>query len=197
MGIFLSKEFISCVLDGIAAAPFAVVVAAAAVAAVVVVEHSFLEHNYCWYLESVLGALASTPAAFSPKATLPLERGLGCPIVVFEGRAARTTAPARYFLTIDSETPWPERPPNSGRALSLETSSQISQVADGPATTTTANDRYITIYFETLWPERPPNSGTALSLATSSQFSQLGKLPASALARMTAMAAWCACRVHC
>eukprot|EP00959_Pyramimonas_sp_CCMP1952_P172470 3603423-Pyramimonas_sp.AAC.1 len=32
------------------------------------------------------------------------------------GPATTTTAPARYFLTIYPETPWPERPPKSGTA---------------------------------------------------------------------------------
>ncbi len=34
---------------------------------------------------------------------------------VVEGRATTTTAPARYFLKIYSETPWPERPPRGPR----------------------------------------------------------------------------------
>ena len=112
------------------------------------------------------------------------------------GPSATTTAPARYFLAIYSETPWPERPPNSGTALSLETSSQFTQVGGGPATTTTAPARYfLAIYSETPWPERPPNTGTALSLETSSRITQVGVWPAGALARLTAMAAWCAYRV--
>ena len=118
------------------------------------------------------------------------------PKCVFEGRATTTTAPARYFLKIYSETPWPERPPNTGTALSLETSSQFTQVGGGPATTTTAPARYfLAIYSETPWPERPPNSGTALSLESSSRIIQVGVCPASALSRLTAMAAWCAYRV--
>ena len=102
---------------------------------------------------------------------------------VFEGRATTTTAPARYFLTIYSGAPWPGRPPKSGRALSLETSSQFSPVGDGPATTTTAPARYfIVFYFEAPRPERPRNAGRALSLETSSQFTQVGALPAGSLA---------------
>ena len=40
----------------------------------------------------------------------------------------KTTAPARHSLTIYSKRPWPERAQNSGRALSLETSSQFGQL---------------------------------------------------------------------
>ena len=95
-----------------------------------------------------------------------------------EGRATTTTAPARYFLAIYSETPWPERPPNSGTALSLETSSQINQIGESPAATTTAPARYfLAIHCETPRPERPQNSRQALSLETSSQFSQVGGGP--------------------
>ena len=43
---------------------------------VVVVEYSCLKNDYCRSPESVPGALASTPASFSPKPGLPLERGL-------------------------------------------------------------------------------------------------------------------------
>ena len=98
------------------------------------------------------------------------------PKCVFEGRATTTTAPARYFLTIYSGTPWPGRPQNSGRALSFETSLQFSQAGGGPVTTTTALARYfLVIYCDTPRRERPPNSRQALSLETSSQLSQVGE----------------------
>eukprot|EP00959_Pyramimonas_sp_CCMP1952_P239544 5006309-Pyramimonas_sp.AAC.1 len=85
------------------------------------------------------------------------------------GPATTTTAPAQHFLAICPETFWPERPPNSGTALSLETSSQVSQVGGGPATTTRAPARYfLTIYIESPWPGRPLDLGTAPSLETSS-----------------------------
>ena len=121
------------------------------------------------------------------------------PKCVFEGRATTTTAPARYFLTIYSGTPWPGRPQNSGRALSFETSLQFSQAGEGPATTTTAPARYfLAVYSETPWPERPPNSGTALSLETSSQFTQVGALPAGSLAwRPWRRGAHTACNAEC
>eukprot|EP00959_Pyramimonas_sp_CCMP1952_P369162 7732698-Pyramimonas_sp.AAC.1 len=84
------------------------------------------------------------------------------------GPATTTAAPARNFLTSYPKTPWRERPPNSGTALSLESSSQFSQVGGDPATTTRAPSRYfLTIYSESPWPGRPPNSGTALSFETS------------------------------
>ena len=117
---------------------------------------------------------------------------------VFEGRTTTTTAPARYFLTFYSEAPWPEMPPIRKTSLLLETSSQFSQAVGGPTTTTRALARHVlAIHSARPWPESPPNSGTALSPRTSPPFSQVGELPAGALARMTAMAARCAHRVHC
>ena len=116
-----------------------------------------------------------------------------------EGRATTTTAPARYFLAISCETPRPERPQNSRQALSLETSSQFSQVGGGPTTTTRVPARYfLTIYSETPLTERPPNSRAALSLETSSQFTQVGALPAGSLAwRPWRRGAHTACNAEC
>ena len=100
------------------------------------------------------------------------------PKCVFEGRATTTTAPARYFLTIYSGTPWPGRPPNSGRALSFETSLQFSQAGEGPATTTPALARYfLVIYYDTPRRERPRNAGRAISLEISSRFNRIGGIP--------------------
>ena len=78
-------------------------------------------------LETVPRAIASTPASFSVKTRFPLELGLECKCVSLKVRFTTTTAPARYFLAIYSETPWPEMPRNSGTALSPQTSSQITQ----------------------------------------------------------------------
>ena len=60
---------------------------------------------------------------------LSLEKSLQF-IEVYEVPTTTTTAPTQYFLTVYSESPWPERLPNSGTALSLETSSQFSQVGE-------------------------------------------------------------------
>eukprot|EP00959_Pyramimonas_sp_CCMP1952_P034589 725110-Pyramimonas_sp.AAC.1 len=72
------------------------------------------------------------------------------------GPVATTTAPARYYLTIDPEAPWPGKPPNSETAFSLETSLQFSQVGGGPATTTRAPAPcLLTIYSESPWSKGP------------------------------------------
>ena len=48
-----------------------------------------------------------------------------------------------HDLLLEALARAPPHPPNSGTALSLETSSQFRQVADGPATTTAALVRYL------------------------------------------------------
>eukprot|EP00959_Pyramimonas_sp_CCMP1952_P243516 5090198-Pyramimonas_sp.AAC.1 len=59
-------------------------------------------------------------------------------------------APARSFLTVYSETPLPKRVPNSGDALSLDTSSQFGQDAGGPTATATSPAQYLfAIYAKT------------------------------------------------
>ena len=74
-------------------------------------------------------AIAFTPAGFTDS-VLATDQGS---VPYCEVGYWKRSVPSRYFLRIYSETPWPERPPNTGTALSLETSSRITQVGVWPA----------------------------------------------------------------
>ena len=147
-------------------------------------------------MEKIPRALASTPAAFSLESRLPLERELGCKCVLLKARLRRQRLP---FDTSSQFTPrrlgqrGPQtqarrsrsRLPRNSRKLveaqlrrqrlPLDTSSQFTPRSPGQ--------------------RGPPITGTALLLETFSRIAQVGFSPAGALARLTAMAAWCAYRV--
>ena len=67
--------------------------AAAAFFVVVDVEYSFLENHYCWSMEKVPRALASTPAAFSLESRLPLERELHSKCALLKAQLRRQRLP--------------------------------------------------------------------------------------------------------
>eukprot|EP00959_Pyramimonas_sp_CCMP1952_P203792 4261993-Pyramimonas_sp.AAC.1 len=63
-------------------------------------------------METVSNALALTLATI-PEHEAPARARAWFPIPACETPTTTTTEPARYFLTTHSETPWPERSPNS------------------------------------------------------------------------------------